>query len=146
MKKAFAIMLSLVLALSLCACSFGQQEKKESKTPPAYIGEWVTESFEPATSVASGTSFDAKMTISDDKNFTIRQTLGNAGAETNIELTGTYTAEGNTLSFKTRHSVTKQLGHSSETDLDEEFTGEVNGDKLTLTIPEGTKVVMKKSS
>ena len=146
MKKAFAIMLSLVLALSLCACPFGQQEKKESKTPPAYIGEWVTESFEPATSVASGTSFDAKMTISDDKNFTIRQTLGNAGAETNIELTGTYTAEGNTLSFKTRHSVTKQLGHSSETDSDEEFTGEVSGDKLTLTLPEGTKIVMKKTS
>ena len=60
MKKAFAIMLSLVLALSLCACSFGQQEKKESKTPPAYIGEWVTESFEPATSVASAKAYQPR--------------------------------------------------------------------------------------
>ena len=157
MKKVIALALSVMLAFALCACSStasstAESSKTESKADSSAaqttaevteakadsaVGSWVMESFKQE----SGTEdfeFTMSIDINEDGTFVFRQETETVKGES----TGTYKEENGKYTFHSTHSSITYDGKTEEDDTEDEFTGELSGDKLTLVNPEATPSTM----
>ena len=158
MKKAIALVLSLMLALALCACggsssSTTESSKADSSTveskaevteakADSAVGSWVMESFKQE----SGTEdfeFTMSIDINEDGTFVFKQETETVKGES----TGTYKEENGKYTFHSTHSSITYDGKTEEDDIEDEFTGELNGDKLTLVNSEAkpSTIYMKRA-
>ena len=158
MKKAIALALSLMLALALCACggsssSTTESSKADSSTveskaevteakADSAVGSWVMESFKQE----SGTEdfeFTMSIDINEDGTFVFRQETETVKGES----TGTYKEENGKYTFHSTHSSITYEGKTEEDDIEDEFTGELSGDKLTLVNSEAkpSTIYMKRA-
>lgn len=158
MKKAIALALSLMLAFALCACggsssSTTESSKADSSTveskaevteakADSAVGSWVMESFKQE----SGTEdfeFTMSIDINEDGTFVFRQETETVKGES----TGTYKEENGKYTFHSTHSSITYDGKTEEDDIEDEFTGELSGDKLTLVNSEAkpSTIYMKRA-
>lgn len=157
MKKAIAIVLSAMLVFALCACGSSSSttesgkadssvaetkaEVTEAKADSA-VGSWVMESFKQE----SGTEdfeFTMSIDINEDGTFVFRQETETVKGES----TGTYKEENGKYTFHSTHSSITYDGKTEEDDTEDEFTGELSGDKLTLVNSEAkpSTIYMKRA-
>ena len=153
MKKAIALALSLMLAFALCACGGSSSSTTESSKADSSaveskaevteakadsaVGSWVMESFKQE----SGTEdfeFTMSIDINEDGTFVFKQETETVKGEA----TGTYKEENGKYSFHCTHTTLTIGGKTEEDDTVGDFTGELNGDKLTLVNPEATPSTM----
>lgn len=147
MKKAIALALSLMLALALCACggsasSTAESSKTESKADSSAaqttaevteakadsaVGSWVMESFK-EESGTEDMEFTMSIDINEDGTFVFTQETETVKGES----TGTYKEENGKYTFHSTHSSITYGGETEEDDTEDEFIGELSGDKLTL--------------
>ena len=158
MKKAVALALSLMLAFALCACggsssSTTESSKADSSTveskaevteakADSAVGSWVMESFKQE----SGTEdfeFTMSIDINEDGTFVFKQETETVKGES----TGTYKEENGKYTFHSTHSSITYDGKTEEDDIEDEFTGELSGDKLTLVNSEAkpSTIYMKRA-
>ena len=158
MKKAIALALSLMLAFALCACggsssSTTESSKADSSTveskaevteakADSAVGSWVMESFKQE----SGTEdfeFTMSIDINEDGTFVFTQETETVKGQS----TGTYKEENGKYTFHSTHSSITYDGKTEEDDIEDEFTGELNGDKLTLVNSEAkpSTIYMKRA-
>lgn len=142
MKRAISIVLALMFVFALCACENKDSESKE-KTK-AYVGAWKMEDYTTETSQVSGFDVDVTMNVNEDETFTVVQTMSASGISGDKTLTGTYTADGDELTFTTKHSTTKTMGQTSEQDENETFTGTLKDNKMFLKVEGATLTMVKK--
>lgn len=161
MKKAIALALSLMLAFALCACGGSSSSTTESSKADSSVaetkaevteakadsavGSWVMESFkqESGTEGLENYEFTMSIDINEDGTFSLKQET----ATIKGEATGTYKEENGKYTFRSTHTTLTIGGETEEDDTAEDFTGELNGDKLTLVNPEATPstVYMKRA-
>ena len=143
MKKAIALALSLMLAFALCACggsssSTTESSKADSSTveskaevteakADSAVGSWVMESFK-QESGTENFEFTMSIDINEDGTFVFRQETETVKGES----TGTYKEENGKYTFHSTHSSITYGGETEEDDTEDEFIGELSGDKLTL--------------
>lgn len=158
MKKAIALALSLMLALALCACGGSSSSTTESSKADSSaveskaevteakagsaVGSWVMESFKQE----SGTEdfeFTMSIDINEDGTFVFKQETETIKGES----TGTYKEENGKYTFHSTHSSITYDGKTEEDDTEDEFTGELSGDKLTLVNSEAkpSTIYMKRA-
>lgn len=158
MKKAIALALSLMLAFALCACGGSSSSTTESSKADSSVaetkaevteakadsavGSWVMESFKQE----SGTEdfeFTMSIDINEDGTFVFRQETETVKGES----TGTYKEENGKYTFHSTHSSITYDGKTEEDDTEDEFTGELSGDKLTLVNSEAkpSTIYMKRA-
>ena len=158
MKKAIALALSLMLAFALCACGGSSSSTTESSKADSSaaqttaevteakadsaVGSWVMESFK-EESGTEDMEFTMSIDINEDGTFSLKQET----ATIKGEATGTYKEENGKYTFRSTHTTLTIGGETEEDDTAEDFTGELNGDKLTLVNPEATPstVYMKRA-
>ena len=147
-----------MLALALCACggsssSTTESSKADSSTveskaevteakADSAVGSWVMESFKQE----SGTEdfeFTMSIDINEDGTFVFRQETETVKGES----TGTYKEENGKYTFHSTHSSITYEGKTEEDDIEDEFTGELSGDKLTLVNSEAkpSTIYMKRA-
>ena len=143
MKKAIALALSLMLALALCACGGSSSSTTESSKADSSaaqttaevteakadsaVGSWVMESFK-EESGTEDMEFTMSIDINEDGTFVFKQETETVKGES----TGTYKEENGKYTFHSTHSSITYNGKTEEDDIEDEFTGELSGDKLTL--------------
>ena len=157
MKKAIAIVLSAMLVFALCACGSSSSTTESSKADSSVaetkaevtetkadsaVGSWVMESFKQE----SGTEdfeFTMSIDINEDGTFVFKQETETVKGES----TGTYKEENGKYTFHSTHSSITYDGKTEEDDIEDEFTGELNGDKLTLVNSEAkpSTIYMKRA-
>ena len=158
MKKAIALALSLMLAFALCACggsssSTTESSKADSSTAQttaevteakadSAVGSWVMESFK-EESGTEDMEFTMSIDINEDGTFVFTQETETVKGQS----TGTYKEENGKYTFHVTHSSITYGGETEEDDTEDEFTGELSGDKLTLVNSEATPstVYMKRA-
>lgn len=158
MKKAIALALSLMLAFALCACGGSSSSTTESSKADSSaaqttaevteakadsaVGSWVMESFK-EESGTEDMEFTMSIDINEDGTFAFKQET----ATIKGEATGTYKEENGKYSFHCTHTTLTIGDKTEEDDTVSDFTGELNGDKLTLVNPEATPstVYMKRA-
>ena len=158
MKKAIALALSLMLAFALCACggsssSTTESSKADSSTveskaevteakADSAAGSWVMESFKQESGF-EGFEFTMSLDINEDGTFVFKQETETIKGES----TGTYKEENGKYTFRSTHSSITYGSETEEDDIEDEFTGELNGDKLTLVNSEAkpSTIYMKRA-
>ena len=142
MKKAIAIVLSAMLVFALCACGSSSSTTESSKADSSAaetkaevteakadsaVGSWVMESFK-QESGTEDMEFTMSIDINEDGTFVFKQETETIKGES----TGTYKEENGKYTFHSTHSSITYGGETEEDDTEDEFIGELSGDKLTL--------------
>ena len=158
MKKAIALALSLMLAFALCACGGSSSSTTESSEADSSavetkaevteakadsaVGSWVMESFK-EESGTEDMEFTMSIDINEDGTFVFKQETETIKGES----TGTYKEENGKYTFHSTHSSITYNGKTEEDDIEDEFTGELSGDKLTLVNSEAkpSTIYMKRA-
>ena len=132
MKKTIAIILAAVLLLACSACA--------ALSPKvALTGEWKLETADIASEASITGTLNATLTVNEDKTFTLSMSMENGESKSVYEIDGTCTEEKNdTVTFNSKHSISKTGGETSDAELKETFVGTLKDGKLTVTLPGAT--------
>jgi|GEM_PF-4400098 len=137
MKKTIALILATVLILACSACTVFTPK-------PAIIGEWTLEKADIGTETNLDGSLDATLTVNEDKFFTLSMSMKNGEVKSVYDIDGTCTEEKGAFTFNSKHSASKTGTETSDSTLNESFTGTIADNKLTLTLPGATMTFVKK--
>lgn len=137
MKKTIAIILAAVLLLACSACA--------ALSPKvALTGEWKLETADIASEASITGTLNATLTVNEDKTFTLSMSMENGESKSVCEIDGTCTEEKNdTVTFNSKHSISKTGGETSDAELKETFVGTLKDGKLTVTLPGATMTFTK---
>ena len=137
MKKTIALILAAVLLLTCSACA--------GLSPMAALtGEWKLEKADIGTETNLDGSLDATLTVNEDKSFTLSMSMKNGDLKSVYDIDGTCTEEKGAFTFNSKHSASKTGTETSDSTLNESFTGTIADNKLTLTLPGATMTFVKK--
>ena len=127
MKKTIAILLAAVLLLACSACA--------ALSPKvALTGEWKLETADIASEASITGTLNATLTVNEDKTFTLSMSMENGESKSVYEIDGTCTEEKNdTVTFNSKHSISKTGGETSDAELKETFVGTLKDGKLTVS-------------
>ncbi len=89
-------------------------------------------------------TLNATLTVNEDKTFTLSMSMENGESKSVYEIDGTCTEEKNdTVTFNSKHSISKTGGETSDAELKETFVGTLKDGKLTVTLPGATMTFTK---
>lgn len=136
MKRAIAIVLSFMFVFALCACG-GDDDNK------GIVGKWEMDTYEAPKPLSD--AFNCTAEAYDDKTFAAYATTS---VGTELVLSGVYEENGDEITFNCKHQTSKFNGVTAmEKDIDKTLKGKLDGDKLTIDMPESfgmTKLIMKR--
>ena len=136
MKKTIALVLAVVLLLACSACT-------AFSSKPSLTGEWKLEKADIGTEASLGGTLNATLTVGEDKSFTLSMTMESGDVKSVYDIDGTCTEEKDAITFNSKHSISKTGSETSDSTLDESFSGAIADNKLTLTLPGVTMTFVK---